>query len=309
MKIVFFGSDEFAATNLERLIQDHHEIVGVVTPPDRARDRLKVTFLPVKMVALEREIPVFQPDDLNEQPFQAQLKNLEADIFVVVAYGKFLPNKILILPKLFCINVHASLLPQYRGAAPVNYALMNGDQRTGVTVIKINEQMDAGDIIAQRDCGINDAVDAQTLCEQLAELGAECLGETIALLESGHYALTPQDEQAATFAPKLTKDMGRIDWQASVDQIHNLVRGLVPWPGAYTFFKDKSLKILETAIISHDYCHEKPGTVIQLVPEGIVVACQQGKILLKQVHLESCKPMDGRSFSVGRGMNVGYIFP
>jgi methionyl-tRNA formyltransferase len=309
MKIIFFGSDDFAAVSLSRLITDGHEIAAVVTPPDKAQGRgMNVMLLPVKMIALERMISVFQPEDLNDQDFQRALRSFDADLFVVIAYGKFLPKEILEMPKIFSMNVHASLLPKYRGAAPINQAIIDGEERTGVTVIKMNERMDAGDIIAQDGVNIADDVDSQTLRDQLAEAGANCLSRTVQSLAGGEITLIPQDEKEATFAYKLTREMGAIDWNRPARDIHNLVRGLVPWPGAYTCFQGKRLKVLKTAVFCQEAVDAPPGSVVKLIPEGIAVACKGGSLLLKDVQLESSKVMDARSFSIGHQVRIGTVF-
>lgn len=309
MKIIFFGSDEFAAVSLSRLITDGHEIAAVVTPPDRAQGRgMNVMILPVKMTALERMIPILQPEDLHEPAFQEALRSFNADLFVVIVYGKFLPPAILEMPKIFCINVHASLLPKYRGAAPVNQAILDGECRTGVTVIRMNERMDAGDMIVQESVNVADDIDARALREQLADLGAECLSRAVTSLETGEYTLIPQDDTAASFTRKLTRETGCIDWTKSARGIHNLVRGLVPWPGAYTLFEDKRLKVLKTSVFSEEPSQAPAGSVLRLVPEGIVTACGHGSLLLKEVQLESARAMDARSFSVGHSVRTGMIF-
>ncbi|MEW5895458.1 MAG: methionyl-tRNA formyltransferase [Candidatus Omnitrophota bacterium] len=309
MKIVFFGSDDFAATSLDKLIREGHQVAGVVTKPDRARGRgMKITLLPVKMIALEHLIPLFQPENLEDPEFKEKIFKLQADLFVVIAYGKILPPALLAMPEKYCVNVHASLLPKYRGAAPINWALINGETRTGVTIIRMNEKMDAGDILARHDTDIPFEINARDLREKLADLGASVLAETISLIGQGLEKPTPQNEKEATFAPKLTRETGRIDWDDPAGKIHNLVRGLVPWPCAETDFKGKKLKILETEIFSEEKFTALPGTVIKLIPEGIVVVSGRGSLLLKRVHLEASKPMDGRSFSVGHAIRIGDIF-
>ncbi len=309
MKIIFFGSDDFAAVSLSRLIMDGHHIVAVVTPPDKASGRgMNVVFLPVKMVALEREIPILQPDDLSDAAFCDRLRSFEADLFVVIAYGKFLPKEILEIPKICAVNLHASLLPRYRGAAPINWAIMNGEVRTGVTVIRMNEHMDAGDMVAQESVSISDDQDAQGLRDQLSDVGAECLSKAVMALASGSYACIPQDDQAATFAKKLNRELGMIDWEQSAQKIHNLVRGLIPWPAAHTYFQGKQVKVLTSAIFSDQRLPSPVGSVVKLVPEGIVVACGQGSLLLKRVQMESSKAMDARSFSIGHSISIGTLF-
>jgi len=310
MNIVFFGTDVFAATHLSRLIQDGHAIKAVVTAPDRARDRgMKVKLLPVKMLALERLIPVFQPEDLSDAGFQEELRNCGADLFVVISYGRFLPKAILEIPKLFCVNVHPSLLPKYRGAAPINRALINGEARTGVSVMKMNERMDAGEVMVQEALDIAPEWDAEVLWERLAELGASCLSQAVKKIGTGDFTLTPQDESQATYAHKLNSELERIDWGRSAAEIHNLIRGLAPRPAAHTFFEGRQLKILEAAVVPKEGTTGADGTVAAIVADGIVVNCGQGKLLLKEVQAESSRAMSARSFCIGhklaKGMQLG----
>lgn len=305
MKIIFFGSDDFAAVSLEKLIAEHHQVLCVVSPPDRARDRNKVTFLPVKMLALEHGIPIIQPEELEDRDFQDRLASFQADVFVVIAYGKIFPKKILDMPAQFCINVHASLLPKYRGAAPVNRAVINGEERTGITLIKMNERMDAGEMIAQDAVDIPDDMNARTLREHLADLGAKVLVRCLESLRADRITLTPQDERAATFAPKLDRDIEVINWMKPAWDIHNLVRGLAPRPGAYTMFKGRRLKILKTSVTDETASSDHPGTVVQLTKDGFLVACSRGRLLVRRVHPESSKAMDAVSFCVGHQVAAG----
>lgn len=309
MKIVFFGSDDFAATNLERLIRDGYDVSAVVTQPDRARGRgMNISLLPVKMLALEQNIPVLQPDTLHGPEICEQLAAFGADVFAVIAYGLFLPAAVLKIPKKFCLNVHGSLLPQYRGAAPVNWVIIHGQTRTGVSVIRMNERMDAGDVAVRKSARISEKINAQELKDDLARLGAEALVEALRAVEGGRVAFEPQDEAKASYAPKLERELGRIDWNQSARAIHNQVRGLFPWPGAFTGFKGKRLKILETAVFDETPVNVPPGQVVRSTEHGIVAACGQGQILLKCLQLESAKSMDARSFSVGHQVKEGDLF-
>jgi len=309
MKIIFFGSDDFAATNLERLIRDGYEVSAVVTQPDRARGRgMNISLLPVKMLALEQNIPVLQPDALQGPEICEQLAAFGADVFVVIAYGLFLPAAVLKIPKRFCLNVHGSFLPQYRGAAPVNWAIIHGQTQTGVSVIRMNERMDAGDVVIRKSTQISPEINAQDLKDDLARLGAEALVEALRAVEGGRITFEPQDEAKASYAPKLEREMGRIDWTQSACSIHNQVRGLFPWPGAFTGFKGKRLKILETAVFDETAVNALPGQVVHSTGDGIIVACGHGQILLKRLQLESAKPMDARSFIVGHQVKEGDLF-
>jgi len=309
MNLIFFGSDDFAATNLERLVKLPHKILACVTQPDKPRDRhLKVTALPVKETALKYSLPILQPETIGDHDFIDKLQSYAADLFVVIAYGKILPVKILSIPKKFCVNVHASLLPKYRGAAPINWAIINGDQITGVSVMKMNAKMDAGEIISQREIRIDPHDTSSTLRLRLAQAGTELLPETIKLIEKNTFQLTPQNEAEATYTKKLTKELGRIDWSDSAVNIHNRVRGLVPWPGAYTHYKRKILKILETQIVEAQAKQSQPGQIVQISKQGMDVAAGTGILRVGKVHLESSKVMDAHSFIVGHKIAMGFSF-
>ncbi|HOY08910.1 MAG TPA: methionyl-tRNA formyltransferase [Candidatus Omnitrophota bacterium] len=307
MKIVFFGSDDFAVTNLQALIQSGRRVMACVTPPDPEKGRgLRTSFPPVKACALEHEIPVFQPDSLEDGSFLRAIRGFQSDLFVVIAYGKVLPESLLSVPRLFSVNVHASLLPKYRGAAPINWAIINGERQTGVTVIKLSPCIDAGDILSQSRLDIEDADTAVTLREKLARLGAGLLNDTIQAVQSGQVQCVPQERKEATFAPKLTKQLGKIDWQHPAQRIHNLVRGLQPWPSAYTFYKGKLLKILETEVVSGSA--GTPGTVIGVVPAGFIVQTGDQGLCVRKVHLASAKAMVAEDFVRGHRLDLGMRF-
>jgi len=308
MKIIFFGSDDFAAVSLSRLIDGPHRILAVVTPPDRARDRGKVTFLPVKQLALEHQIPVFQPEDPEDPGFRGEMEKFLADVFVVIAYGRILSNNILQMPKNMCINVHASLLPAYRGAAPINYALMDGQTRTGISIIKMNERMDAGEILCQSEMAIAPVMNARDLREALADLGAATLVQCLEDIAAGRVVAVPQNEALVSFASKLTRQLEKIHWDRPAREIHNLIRGLAPRPGTYGIFHDRRLKILRAFVMDEEQHQTRPGTITDITPQGIVVACGQGHLVLEYVHPESSKPMNARSFGLGHHIAVGDCF-
>ncbi len=309
MKIIFFGSDDFALVNLEKLIQSEHNVVVCVAPPDKPKGRgMPVIFSPIKERALRQGIALLQPARLNDPLLIEQLKSFQSDLFVVVAYGKILPIEVLSLPYLCCMNVHGSLLPQYRGAAPIHWAIINGENETGVSIIKMNSQMDAGDIFAQAKIKIDPADTALTLRAKMAALGSDLLLKTIDSLEKNAYILAGQDASKVSTAPKLTKELGLIQWNKPARDIHNLVRGLLPWPAAYTHFQGKLLKILQTEIVSIDASSKQPGEVLEINPQGFVVAASYGGLLVRQVHLESAKAMDARSFAIGHKLQTGVIF-
>ncbi len=311
MKIIFFGSDDFAVVNLKAMIASasKHQVLACVTQPDTRKGRhLEVSVSPVKEFALKSKIPVFQPAALLDEKFVSALKSFESDIFVVVAYGKILPKEILGLPKIFCINMHGSLLPKYRGAAPINWAIMNGEKTTGVTAIKLNPKMDAGDIIAQKEINIADDDTSISLRAKMADLSGELLLDVLDSIEQKEFTLTKQNEAQVTLAPKLTKELGVIEWQKGAQEIYRLVCALLPWPTAYTRYSGKLLKILEAEISVADCGKFKPGEVMNITPEGMDVATGQGALRLLRVHLESSKPMDAKSFVVGHKIGIGFKF-
>ncbi|MBU1084488.1 MAG: methionyl-tRNA formyltransferase, partial [Candidatus Omnitrophica bacterium] len=250
MKIIFFGTGDFGLSTLKRLIKSGHDIAAVVTQPDKKKGRgMGVHPTPVKAL-IEDTMPgtdVLQPGKLTGE-FIEDIKRPEADVFVVVDYGKILPVSVLELPKRYCINLHPSLLPKYRGSSPVNQAILNGDAVTGNTVIKINERMDAGEILLQEEFIIGKDEDALSLSERLSAHGAELIIKTLDMIAAGKETLTAQDESEATYAAKLKKEDGEIDWTRTAEEIDRKIRGLKPWPGAFTYINGKMLKILEAEI-------------------------------------------------------------
>jgi methionyl-tRNA formyltransferase len=307
MRILFFGCDDFAATNLQRLIDDGHKVVGLVTQPDKPKGRgMLVGYSATKFLAIERGIEAFQPATLRDASVVERLKAFGADLFVVVAYGKFLPEEVLSIPKYSCINVHASLLPKYRGAAPVNWAVINGDVETGVSIIRINAAMDAGDILARATCPLPEDMTSAELRPKLAVLGADLLTSLIPRIKAGQVTFEKQDETQATRAPKLHKDLGHIRWTDSAKHIHDLVRGVQPWPGAFTFWRGKPLKVLEAAA-ADAAAKGKPGEIIELHKDGFFVQAGDRALLVKRVHPASSKPMDARAFLAGHKLALGEV--
>ncbi|VAX37978.1 Methionyl-tRNA formyltransferase [hydrothermal vent metagenome] len=309
MKIIFFGSDDFAATHLEKLIPSPYEVMACITQPDRPKNRgMKVIMSSIKILAQENNIPVFQPDNIKCTEFIEQLNQLQADLFVVIAYGRILPAEVLDIPKLYAINVHGSLLPKYRGAAPINWAMINGDTETGLTIIQMNTGMDSGNILAAKKIAILPEDNSAILRIRMMQEGAKFLLETIDNIVGVPLAGVQQDKSQITYAPKLNKKLGYIDWHKSAEEIHNLVRGLQPWPGAYIFYKDKQLKIFSTAIIPHDDHSAKLGEVIEINKQGFVVVAGKNVLLVKDVQLSGSKRMDAASFVRGHQLEVGFQF-
>jgi len=323
MKIIFFGSDDFAQTHLEALMDSSHEVVACVTQPDRPRNRgMKMAVSPIKECARKYNIPALQPENIKDPGLIKELQSFEADLFVVIAYGRILPIDILNIPKLYAINMHGSLLPKYRGAAPINWVIINGETETGLSIIKMNTAMDAGDILAQRTVVILPEDTSATLRAKMMQEGAGFLLETVDNIAGANLCVRPnqgqthrsaptkQDENHVTYAPKLTKELGCIDWNKSIVEIHNLVRGLLPWPSAYTFYEDKQLKILHTEIVQQQNQGSlQPGEVVEINPQGFCVAAgNSGVCLVKEVQLAGSKRMDAASFVRGHHMEVGFQF-
>ena len=309
MNIIFFGSDDFAAVHLEALFGSEHKVCACVTQPDKARGRgMEVSASPVKETALRKGVPVFQPSDLKEQNFLKGLRVLEPDLFVVIAYGRLLPAEVLAIPRTFAVNVHSSLLPQYRGAAPINWAVINGERETGISIMRVAAKMDAGDIVTQKRLKILKADTAASVRARMMETGPELLLKTIDSLEKGTYTFTVQDDQKATPAPKLTKELGHIQWGKPARAVNNLARGLLPWPTAYTYYQGKLLKILETEVVPGNFLAYSPGEVATVDKKGFTVATADQGLLVKAVHLEASRPMSAYQFMMGHRLGVGFRF-
>ncbi|WP_195278600.1 methionyl-tRNA formyltransferase [Clostridium sp. J1101437_171009_A5] len=280
MRIVFMGTPAFAVPSLEKLIEAGHEIVGIFTQPDKPKNRgMKLLPPPVKVCAQEHEIPVYQPTKLRDGTALAQIQALAPELIVVAAYGRILPDEILDYPKLGCINVHSSLLPRYRGAAPINWAILNGDEKTGVTIMHMATELDAGDIITQAETAIDPDEDAETLYQRLADMGGALLISAVEQLAAGTATRTPQEAAGVTLAPMLGRELSPIDWKRSAQEIHNQVRGLIPWPTATTdAITGDTMKILVTQQTG-EQTGAPAGTVVAAGKQGIDMACGDGKIL------------------------------
>ncbi len=274
------GTPAFAVPSLEKLIEAGHEIVGVFTQPDKPKNRgMKLLPPPVKVCAQEHEIPVYQPTKLRDGTALAQIQALAPELIVVAAYGRILPDEILDYPKLGCINVHSSLLPRYRGAAPINWAILNGDEKTGVTIMHMATELDAGDIITQAETAIDPDEDAETLYQRLADMGGALLISAVEQLAAGTATRTPQEAAGVTLAPMLGRELSPIDWKRSAQEIHNQVRGLIPWPTATTdAITGDTMKILVTQQTGEE-TGAPAGTVVAAGKQGIDMACGDGKIL------------------------------
>lgn len=281
MRIVFMGTPEFAVPCLDALVAAGHEVVGVFSQPDRPvgrhQNRLQPT--PVKQCALSHNIPVYQPEKLRDGTALTLLKELAPELIVVAAYGRILPDDILALPPKGCINVHSSLLPKYRGAAPINWAVLNGDEVSGVTIMDMAHELDAGDIIRQVSTPVSRTETAQELYDRLAQLGGKLLVETVTAIADGTAQRTPQDPAEVTLAPMLSRELSPIDWTRTAAQIHDQVRGLLPWPVASAdLFGGDKVKIF-TTIETEDKTGKEPGTILRVDKAGIDVACGGGTVL------------------------------
>lgn len=308
MRIVFMGTPEFAVPSIKMLVENNYNVVAAVTQPDKPKGRgNKITPPPVKVYAEEKGIIVLQPEKIKTGEFFRQLEALKPDLFITVAYGRILPQDILELPPLGCINVHGSLLPKYRGAAPIQWAIINGEKKTGITTMYTDVGMDTGDMLLKREVEIPMDMTAGELHDCLSIVGAEVLKETLECLKNGSLKREKQIEEEATHAPMMTKETGSIDWSKSAFDIHNLVRGTSPWPGAYTKFCGCKLKICKTQLIEGDNRGCKPGTIIKKDKNGIIVACGDGVLNIVEIQPESCRKMTVEEYLCGHKVNEGDV--
>ena len=283
MKILFMGTPLFAVPSLEALVAAGHQVVGVFSQPDKPKNRgRKLQPTPVKVCAQVHDIPVFQPTRLRDGAALETIRQLEPDLIVVAAYGRILPQEILDYPRLGCVNVHSSLLPKYRGAAPINWAILNGEKETGVTIMHMAPALDAGDIIAQRATPIDPDETAEALYDRLARLGADLLAETLPRLADGTAPRTPQAEDQATLAPMLSRDLSPMDFTRPAQALHDQVRGLIPWPAATMDLNGVRCKVFATAVLG-ETTGKAPGSVIQADKKGLKLACGGGTVLGIQV--------------------------
>ncbi|KYQ87121.1 methionyl-tRNA formyltransferase [Thermoactinomyces sp. AS95] len=304
------GTPDFAVPSLRLLLEekDQVEVIGVVTQPDRPKGRKKVlTPPPVKVEAIKHDLPVFQPQKLRSEEAIRQVLELQPDLIVTAAYGQILPEPVLNAPKYGCINVHASLLPKYRGGAPIHHAIINGEKETGVTIMYMVKALDAGDMLLQRAIPITSGDNVGTMHDKLANLGAELLKEVLPSILDGTVQAVPQDDEQATFAPNITREDEKIDWERTAQELDCQIRGLCPWPVAYTLWKGKPFKIWKASVVNEETQGE-PGTVIRLDADGIVVATGKGLLRLTEVQPSGKKPMPARQFINGRQMKAGDRF-
>ena len=302
MRIVFMGTPDIAATCLKQLLAESFDVVGVYTQPDRPKGRgMKLVYSPVKEVALAADIPVFQPENFREQETVDILAALKPDVIAVVAYGRILPQKVLDIPPKGCVNIHASLLPQYRGSAPYQWAVLDGLKETGVSAQFMVHAMDAGDVIDCRKTEIGENETAGELLDRLAVLGAELLSTTMGRLQKGPVEAVPQDESKVSFAPMLDKSMCPIDWTKTAQQVHDRVRGLHPWPVATAELAGTKFKIHATRVVDGS---GEPGKLLALTKTGLVVACGQGAVEIVSLQAEGGKRMNAPDYFRGHPVEI-----
>ncbi len=328
MKIVFMGTPDFARAALEKIIEAGHEVVLVVTQPDKPKGRSgELMPCDVKVCAVEHGIPVFQPERIKRAEHVEYLKTIDADIYVVAAFGQILSQEILDIPRFGCVNIHASILPEYRGAAPIQQCIIDGKRTTGVTIMQMAAGMDTGDILLQREIPIADDETGGSLFDKLSKLGGELIVEALPKIEKGELTPIPQDEEKATYCGKLSKDMGSINFEQSAEEIKDLVRGLNPWPSAYTHLDGKLIKIwkaqalntVDFGALSHSLSPEDNskakelerteafGSIIAVLKDSFVVLTGDGYLKITEVQLEGKKRMDVKSFLLGNKLTVGTI--
>lgn len=307
MRVIFMGTPDFATTTLEAVLEAGHEVVLVVTQPDKPKGRGKnVQFPPVKECAVSHGIEVYQPKRVREPECMEHLRNYRPDMIVVAAFGQILPRELLELPPYGCINVHASLLPKYRGAAPIQWAVINGDENSGVTIQRMAEGIDTGDMIAKVTVALEPKETGGSLFERLATAGAALCVQAMADIEAGKAVYLPQDETQATHVSMIKKEMGRIDWSMSAVAIERLIRGLNPWPSAYTGLGGKTLKIWEADVLSQDTAYPH-GTIVKIDKMSIQVQTGEGILVLREVQLEGKKRMSVDAFLRGYDLQQGTV--
>lgn len=307
MKIVFMGTPDFAVPSLDILVKSGYEVAAVVTQPDKPKGRgNKLTPPPVKEYALNNNIPVLQPEKVKTGTLAQQLREIAPDLLVTVAYGRILPQEVLDIPPYGCVNVHGSLLPKYRGAAPIQWSVINGDSITGITTMYTDIGMDTGDMLLKREVEIGINETAGELHDKLSIIGAEVLLETLKELEKRTLVRIPQPADEATYVTMISKETGRIDWSKTMEQIHNLVRGTDPWPGAYTFYKGERMRVWKTEYSNVEKA-SKPGEIIEVKKEGILVGTGKGNIMLKEIQFDSGKRLKVEQYLAGHSIDKGEL--
>lgn len=308
LRVVFMGTPDFAVACLDMLVAQKYDVVAVVTQPDRPKGRgQKLGQSPVKEAALAYGLPVLQPHKVKEIEFQEQMSSLKPDLIIVVAFGQLLPKVLLDLPPLGCVNVHASLLPYYRGAAPIHWAIIKGEKVTGVTTMYMDVGMDTGDMILKAEIPIAENATTGMIHDELKEKGASVLSDTIELIAKEQAPRRVQDHNCATYASMLNRELEAIKWQETAVSIHNLVRGLNPWPGSYCIHQDKTLKTWQTRVHDSKSLNGQPGRISKITPEGFIVETGQGTLEVIEVQPANKRRMSGKDFVCGYGIAIGDI--
>ncbi len=308
MKIIYMGTPDFAVPALEAIIEAGHEVLLVVTQPDRPKGRGKeLAISPVKECALKHGLNVFQPEKIKTPDAVEELRKYDADIYVVAAFGQLLSQEILDIPKFGCVNIHASLLPKYRGAAPIQQSIIDGERESGVTIMQMALGMDTGDILVAEALKIEDDDTGGSLFDKLSDLGGKLIVKALPMIENGEITPVPQDEEKATKCGKITKDMGRIRWDMSAKQISDLVRGLNPWPSSFTTFNGKTLKVWRAKALN-EAVSGNPGTVKEVKKESFFVNTGDGVLEVFEVQLEGKKRMSVKDFLLGYDIKTGDSF-
>ena len=312
MRLVFMGTPDFAATILEGLINSGHEIIAVVTQPDKKKGRgQEISCSPVKELAARHGLTIYQPVKVKEPVFLDLMRELKPDAIIVAAFGQILPKALLEIPEQGCINVHASLLPKYRGAAPIQYAILDGEKETGITIMYMDTGIDTGDIILQESLAIEPDETGGSLFDKMAALGAKLLLVALDQIENGTATRTGQDHEQASCVKMMTKEMGLLDFSLPAIRLERMIRGLNPWPSAYTFLDGKSLKVWKAEVEEakeKDTDRHKPGEIIEIRKDAIVVNTAEGRLVIKELQLEGKKRMTADAFLRGCQLAVGTVF-
>ncbi len=307
MRLLFMGTPDFSVPTLQCLIESKHQVIAVVTQPDKPKGRgNKVLSTPVKELSLKYNIPVYQPLRVREQSFINLIKDMNLDAIIVIAFGQILPKQLLDIPKYGAINIHASLLPKYRGAGPIQWAVINGEKKSGLTTMMMDVGLDTGDMLLKQEIELEKQETGETLHNKLSIMGGPLVLETLDKIEDNSIIRVPQDNEAATYAPMLSKELGKIDWKKDAAEIERLIRGLNPWPTAYTYIDDKIMKIwkAEEVFENGDY---KPGQVYNVEKNGFFVKCGINALYINELQLQGKKKMDSASFLRGVKLEKGTL--
>ena len=305
MKIVFMGTPDYAATALEAILQAGYEVTGVVCQPDKPKGRSgALSACPVKECALKYNLPVFQPERIKRPEAVEELKKFPADVFVVAAFGQILSEEILTMPKYGCINIHASLLPKYRGAAPIQWCIVDGEKETGVTIMQMDAGIDTGDILFTKKVAITEEETGGSLFDKLSQAGAELIVEALPKIEAGEVSPVKQDEAQSNYARMLKKEDGQINWNRPAEEIGRLVRGMDPWPSAFTYYRGKQFKIWKAQAVDGGTEGLLPGTIAQIEKQGIWIACGSGMLQVTEAQMEGKKRMSAADLMNGRTLEM-----